>query len=98
MNTNQPSQSTTPYTHTPGALGTVIRSLMDIESLLIGMGQMVKGDIDAPEMELIKAAIERGLHLKHAASAALPDDGDWTEELAAAYAQRLVEEQPASGV
>ena len=89
-------KASTAYTLTPGALGTVVRSLMDIESLLIGIDQIVNGNVDAPEVELIKAAVERGLRLKNAASEALPNDGDWTEELASAHAQQPVSEEPES--
>ena len=59
-----------------------ITSLCDIESLFIGIDNLLDGNIDEPEKELIRAAVERGIRLKNEAVEVLPNGGDLPAEAA----------------
>lgn len=64
-------------TITNNALHTVTTALCDIECLLIGVEQLLtEDDINEPEKELIRAAIERARRLKSETMEALPNGGD----------------------
>lgn len=64
------------HTITNKALHQVTTSLCDIENLLSGIELILQNDIDDPERELIRAAVERAHRLKSETMDALPNGGD----------------------
>lgn len=55
----------------------VVSGLMNIECLLMGIEGIVdRGDLGEVELEVIRAAVERGRHMKDKITEALPGKGD----------------------